>query len=131
MFRPLSFTLRLGSLVFLLCCAMAVHGQLGNIQGRLMLDQNLIADEMVVLKTLEGRICNGTMTNEKGYFYFDEILPGTYTLVGKFGDFEAEVECVVNPGEVVHVSLNCKKKSLFKWIPDAGPHQKKQTPVFT
>jgi hypothetical protein len=83
-----------------------------------------------VLKNAEGRICNGTMTNENGYFYFDEVMPGIYTLVGKYGDYEAEVECVVSPGEVLHLSLNLKKVSLFKRIPDATPYQP-NAPVFT
>lgn len=108
---PRSTPRRLVALLAGLCMACTVAlGQSGKIKGRLLLDQTPIADETIVLKNAEGRICNGTLTDEWGVFSFPHVVPGTYTLVGKFKDYEAEVECTVLPNEEVHVALTCKKK---------------------
>ncbi|MEY3443638.1 MAG: Carboxypeptidase regulatory-like domain [Bacteroidota bacterium] len=117
-------------LPFLFLLGMHVHAQTGGIKGRLLLDQSPIPDETVVLKNAEGRIVNGTMTDEFGSFQFRDVPPGTYIVVGKYKDFEAEVECVVNAGESLPVSLQCKKKSLFQWIP-GGNLERKNLPVYT
>ncbi|HEX2899356.1 MAG TPA: carboxypeptidase-like regulatory domain-containing protein [Bacteroidia bacterium] len=130
MFRRLTRPLHLLTFTLLLLSGLGAHAQMGVIKGRLLLNQVPIADETVVLKNAEGRIFNGTMTDEFGDFAFPHVPPGTYTVVGKFKDFEAEVECVVNPGEEVPVSLHCKKKTLFQWVPDAKP-QREPAPIFT
>lgn len=108
-------------LVLICLSASAVGAQTGKIQGRLLIAQNPISDETVVLKDASGRICNGTMTDEQGGFVFAQVPAGIYTLVGRFNDYEAEIECTVIAGEQVSVTLSCKKKSLFQWIPDAMP----------
>jgi hypothetical protein len=106
------------------------EAQMGMIKGKLLLDQSPLGDETIVLKNIEGRIFNGTMTDEFGEFIFRDVPPGTYVVAGRYKDYEAEVECVVNPGEEVPVSLRCKKKSLFQWIPD-GNLDRLNLPVFT
>lgn len=108
--------------VLLLMAAQQVNAQDGRIRGMLLLNQNPIGDEMIMLRDAEGRICNGTMTDETGSFTFEHIAPGTYTVVGRYKDFEAEVECTLSPGEEMPVTLNCKRKTLFQWIPDKSFH---------
>jgi hypothetical protein len=106
------------------------HAQMGVIKGKLLLDQSPLGDETIVLKNNEGRIFNGTMTDEFGEFIFRDVPPGTYIVAGKYKDFESEVECTVNPGQEAQISLRCKKKSLFQWIPD-GNLNRVNLPVFT
>ena len=113
-----------------LLLGLSANAQMGSIKGRLLLDQSPISDETIILKNAEGRIFNGTMTDEFGDFKFHDVPPGTYIVVGKYKDFEAEVECVVNPGIEVPVALRCKKKSLFQWIPDGNMHRL-NLPVYT
>ncbi|PIB29401.1 TonB-dependent receptor domain-containing protein [Maribacter sp. 4G9] len=84
--------------------SITVFGQnIGSISG-LVTDKTTgqpLAYASVVLKTLSGVVSNGTITNEKGNFQFNELATGTYLL---------EVEFIGYASQQILVKLNTNQE---------------------